>query len=83
MSAKQNGKSFFQIETDGDPEKLKAMTESIMQKVLETMQEAVILLVNQKDTQALIALQSCYNTLFKEAEECMSKGKRMEITDDY
>ena len=39
--------------------------------VLETMQRAVVFLVDQKDTQGLRALQACYNQLFKQAEQCM------------
>ena len=82
MTASQNGKSYFQISADGDPEKLEALTDGILKNVLETMQEAVMLLVNQKDTKRLRALQTCYNTLFKQAEQCMAEGKKMEISDD-
>ena len=82
MTAIKDGKSFFQIETNGDHEKLKKKIEEILGNVLETMQRAVVLLVDQKDTQSLIALQSCYNTLFKEAEHCMAEGKKMEIRNE-
>jgi len=83
MTAIKDGKSYFQIETDGNPEKLEALTDGILKNVLETMQEAVMLLVNQKDTQRLRALQTCYNTLFKQAEQCMVEGKKMEISEEY
>ena len=83
MSAKQNGKSYFKFETNGDQEKLEALTDAIMKKVLETMQEAIVHLVDQENDKALSALQACTGELFRRAAECRKEGKKMQITDDY
>ncbi len=77
--AKQNGKSYWNIDVDGDPEKMEAKTDMILGHVIETMQRSVCFLVNQRDTKRLTALQACYNEVLKQAEECLSTGSSMSI----
>jgi hypothetical protein len=52
-------------------------------KVLETLQTAIVTLVNAGDDVALQHLQTCTNELYRRAAECRTKGKQMAISDDY
>ncbi len=78
-AARATGKSYWNIDGDGDPEKMEAKTDMILGHVIETMQRTVCFLVNQKDTKRLTALQACYNEVLKQAEECLSTGSSMSI----
>ncbi len=81
MPAKQNGKAYWNIETDGSQEQIEAKTDVVLGHVLETMQRAVCHLVNTRDTKRLLAFQACYNEVLKQAETALSKGEKMVISD--
>jgi len=82
MPAKQSGKSYWDLGTEGDPDKLEAKKEMILGHVIETMQRAVCFFVNQRDTERLIALQACYNEALKQADTALSEGKFMKVSND-
>ena len=83
MSAKQNGKSYFQINTGGDQERLDLLIDKTMSKVLATLQTAIVLLTNESRDKELEALQSCVSELLRQASECRREGKKMAIIDEY
>ncbi len=80
--AESNGRSYWSIDTNGDPEKLEQITDAAMKQVLQTMQQAIVHLTNQQDTRRLQALQACTNQLYKQADTCLSQKKKMTIADD-
>ena len=83
MTATKDGDGYFQISTGGDQEKLAALTDTAVQKLLNTMQKAIVHLVAQNNDQALSALQACIGELFRRAAECRMQDKKMEISDEY
>lgn len=81
MIAKQNGESSWNFETDGDQEQLEIKMDFIIGKMLEQMQETIKLLVDLRDTRRLIGLQECTNLLYGQADQAMSQGKKMTVTE--
>lgn len=79
-AARQDGKSFWDIDTGGDPAKLEMLTDTAIKNVIVIMQKAVVHLVNTKDTQRLQALQACTQRLYKRASECLREGKTMKVS---
>jgi len=89
MPAKQSGKSYWDLGTEGDPDKLEILTDAAMKNIIILMQKAVVHLVNQKDSQRLQVLQACTQQLYKQAElktlkKCMGEGGNIpEILKSY
>jgi len=87
MTAKKNGPTGWNIETDGDPDlelkKLEMKADFITPKILEQMQLLVQILVQLESPDRLLNLLSCTREVFKQADDAMSKGARMEISDKY
>jgi len=79
MGARINGEGYFQVETSGGPENMETLTDKAIQKVLDTLQTSISLLVDQENDRALTALQACVGALFKRAAECRAEGKRMDV----
>lgn len=82
MSAKTNGESFFQIdenESENSERNGKGLTDRAMRKVLQTLQTAIIILVNQRNDAALQAFQACCGELFREASEARKQGRSMDV----
>ena len=71
MSAKQSG------------ETVEGLTNQAIKKILDTLQAVIVLLVDQRNDQALTALQSCVGELFKRAAECRAENKKMIISEDH
>ena len=80
-TAQQNGKSYWNLDADGDPEKLEILKNQAMKNVLKIMQKSIQILVNSGDTQRLLILQACKNKLFQDAETAMKAGKKIKISD--
>ena len=80
--AKQNGKSYWNTETNGDPENLAAKIELSTNLSIERFQRLIQVLVELKDTQRLLALQAVTQELYRRADECLSQGKTMTFADD-
>ena len=83
MTAKKDGDSYIQIETDDDPEIMVVLTDRAMQRVLNTLQKDIIFLTNNVDDQRLTSLQACVGEIFRRAAQCRAQGKLMEISCDY
>ena len=80
MTAKQSGKSHWAIEPKTKDQK-KFITDQAFQMVLKTIQHAIVHLTNSNQSKRLQALQACTNQLYKQADQCLSQGKRMVVTD--
>lgn len=81
MTARRNGKSYWHVKPETKEQEDK-MTDRAFKMVLNTIQYAITLLVNAKDTKRLVALQSCTNKLYEQADTCLSQGRTMTIADD-
>lgn len=81
MSAKMIiNKAFFKIKTENEnPESIETATDKAMQMVLNTLETAITMLINQGNDAALQALQTCTGELFRRAAECRQQGKKMEV----
>jgi len=74
-AAKSNGKAHWYLECALSEDK----TQEAVKTLLSTFQKVVCHLVNQSDTQSLIIMQRCCNEVFKQADICISEGKKMEV----
>ena len=81
MTARMNGRATWNTGVQTEEQKDIA-TDKAFKMVLETLQRAVVYLVNSRDTQRLIALQACTNQLYKNANGAMDQGKEMGVALD-
>lgn len=82
-AAKANGGCHWSFDTDGDQVKINTAIDVAMKYVLKTVETAIVLLTNSKDTRRLLTLQACTNRLYKQADDCLKKGKTMKIIDTH
>jgi len=82
-AAKATNQGYWEIDTNGDPEKLEMVTDAAMKNVTEILQRAIIHLTNTRDARRLQVLQSCTLQLYKQAQECFENDLNMTITDEH
>lgn len=79
MTAKQNGKGYWNLGTEQESQQDKI--DLAARRSLERFQLLVKILVDLKATETLSALQECTNQIFRQADTCLAEGKTMTIRD--
>jgi len=84
MTAKANGKSYFQIDNGGNPEQylnqkreeIETMTsrEQMVARSVLLIAETIVLVLNQRDTQVLQIMREEIDQLFLQAEDILKHG---------